>query len=78
MNTGNFGPAIENPMQLLMKLRLSGTPERVSDRPLVKQCLLAAFTMSRMPVMSWWYGIFQAVDRWQPEVCLSIFVHTFV
>jgi hypothetical protein len=29
-------------------------------------------------VMSWWYGIFQAVDRWQPEVCLSIFVHTFV
>ena len=53
-------------MQLLMKLLLNGTTEGVSDRPLVKQHLLATFTMSRMPVMAWWYGILQAVDSWQP------------
>jgi len=66
LNTGNFGPAIENPMQLLMKLLLSGIPAGVSDRPLVKHCLLAAFTMSKMPMMAWWCGIFQAVGHWQP------------
>jgi hypothetical protein len=66
LNTGNFGPAIEYPMQLLMKLLFHGTPEGVSDRPLVKWCLLAVFTMSRMPVMASWYNISQAVDRWQP------------
>jgi hypothetical protein len=66
LNTGNFGPDVENPMQLLMKLLLHGKPEGVSDRPFVKHCLLAAFTMSRIPVMAWWHGIFQAVDHWQP------------
>jgi hypothetical protein len=66
LNTGNFGPAIENPMQLLIKLLLSGIPEGVTDGPLVKHCLLAAFTMSKMPVMAWWYVVFQSVDHWQP------------
>jgi len=66
LNTRNLGCTIENPLQLLMKLLLNGTPEGVSDRSLVKQRLLAAFTMSRMPVMSLWYSIFQAVDHWQP------------
>jgi hypothetical protein len=63
LNTGNFGPAMKHPMQFLTKLLLDGTLEGVSDRPLVKQCLLAAFTVSRTLLMAWWYGILQAVHH---------------
>jgi hypothetical protein len=54
---------MEPPMQLLMKLLLDGTLEGVSDRPLVRQCLLAAVTVSITLLMAWWYGILQAVHH---------------